>query len=206
MGDPGGVGVERLVGALGKIIRHAPRDGRRRGRPQDHGRRDELIDELVGAAANFSSPLSALLAFYIHGAAVRPAASATAFSARRPQWDFDAIGCWTDPAESATHTAWVRAVWARLEPHLLGSVYVNHIAVDDQPEKVRASFGENHARLRAIKAATTRQTCFASTPTSPPRPEVETAIGRRRVTARPGRARRSRPIRPVLIQPDPVLF
>jgi FAD/FMN-containing dehydrogenase len=114
---------------------------------------DALIDELVAAAGRFSSPMNALLMFYIHGAICRRPASATAFSARRPQWDIDAIGCWTDPAESATHIAWVRQLWTRLEPHLLGSVYVNHITADDQPEKVRASFGENHARLRRIKAA-----------------------------------------------------
>jgi FAD/FMN-containing dehydrogenase len=114
---------------------------------------DTLIDELVAAAGGFSSPMNALLMFYIHGAICRRSASATAFSARRPQWDIDAIGCWTDPAESAGHITWVRALWARLEPHLLGSAYVNHITADDQPEKVRASFGENHARLRRIKAA-----------------------------------------------------
>jgi FAD/FMN-containing dehydrogenase len=114
---------------------------------------DALIDEFLAAAARFSSPMNALLMFYIHGAICRRGASDTAFSARRPQWDIDAIGCWTDPEESATHIAWVRAVWARLEPHLLGSVYVNHITADDQPEKVRASFGENHARLRRIKKA-----------------------------------------------------
>ena len=114
---------------------------------------DALIDECVAAAGRFSSPMNAILMFYIHGAICRRPASATAFSARRPQWDIDAIGCWTVPGESATHIAWVREVWSRLEPHLLGSVYVNHIAADDQPEKVRASFGENHARLRRIKAA-----------------------------------------------------
>jgi FAD/FMN-containing dehydrogenase len=113
---------------------------------------DALIDELVDAAGRFSSPLSALLLFYLHGATVRPAPDATAFSARRPQWDFDVIGTWIDPAESAGHIDWVRTLWARLEPHLAGTVYVNHLAADDQPEKVRASFGENHARLRRIKS------------------------------------------------------
>jgi FAD/FMN-containing dehydrogenase len=114
---------------------------------------DALIDEFLAAAASFSSPMNALLMFYIHGEICRRSPSATAFSARRPQWDIDAIGCWTDPSESETHIAWVRSAWARLEPHLLGQVYVNHITQDDQPEKVRASFGENHARLRRIKKA-----------------------------------------------------
>jgi len=113
---------------------------------------DALIDRLVAGAAHFSSPLNAFLMFYFHGAATRPPASALAFSARRAQWDIDAIGCWTDPDESAGHIAGIRALWDRLDPHLAGSVYANHIADDDRPEKVRASYGENHARLRRLKA------------------------------------------------------
>ena len=113
---------------------------------------DEVIDVLVEGAANFSSPLSSLLFFHMHGAATRVPGTETAFAARRPQWDFDAIGQWTDGAESARHIAWVRALWTRLEPHLLGSAYINHLAEDDRPETVRASFGENYGRLRQLKA------------------------------------------------------
>jgi FAD/FMN-containing dehydrogenase len=82
----------------------------------------------------------------------RVPATATAFAARRPQWDFDIIGQWTDAAESGGHIAWVRALWDRLEPELLGTVYINHLADDDRPEKVRASYGDNYARLRELKA------------------------------------------------------
>lgn len=113
---------------------------------------DELIDVLVTAAARFSSPLSALLFFRVHGAATRVPPEDTAFSARRAQWDFDAIGQWANGSESATHIGWLKDVWTQAEPHLKGSVYINHVAADDKPEKVRASYGENHARLRAIKA------------------------------------------------------
>ena len=113
---------------------------------------DGLIDELVAAAGKFSSPLSALIFFYMHGAATRVPVSKTAFSARRPQWDFDAIGQWVDGEQSATHIGWLRSIWSRVEPHLQGSVYINHVAADDLPEKVRASFGENYQRLRELKA------------------------------------------------------
>jgi hypothetical protein len=113
---------------------------------------DVLIDELVKGAATFSSPLSLLGLFYVHGAATRVPATATAFAARRPQWDFDIIGQWTDPAESSGHIAWVRALWDRVEPELLGTVYINHMMADDRPEKLRASYGENYARLRELKA------------------------------------------------------
>jgi hypothetical protein len=74
----------------------------------------------------------------------RIGATDTAFAARRTQWDFDLLGQWADERESATHVAWVKALWQQLDPHLKGTAYVNHLATDDAPEKVRASFGENY--------------------------------------------------------------
>jgi FAD/FMN-containing dehydrogenase len=110
-----------------------------------------LIDGVVDAAGSFSSPLSAIIFFYMHGAATRVPAASTAFDARRTQWDVDLIGQWTDPSDSAGQITWVKDVWTRIEPHMKGSAYVNHLAADDRPEKVRASFGENYGRLQQIK-------------------------------------------------------
>ena len=129
---------------------------------------DDLIDALVEGAGAFTSPLSALLFFYMHGARTRVPASATAFAARRAQWDFDAIGQWADGAESARHTSWVRTLWDRVEPHLQGSAYVNHLAEDDRPEKVRASFGENYGRLRQLKKVYDPENLFRINANIPP--------------------------------------
>jgi FAD/FMN-containing dehydrogenase len=112
---------------------------------------DELIDLLVEGASKFSSPLTAIIFFYMHGAVVRVAPTDTAFAARRTQWDFDLLGQWANAADSASHIAWVKSLWSRLEPHLLGTAYVNHLSADDRPEKVRASFGQNYDRLRQVK-------------------------------------------------------
>jgi FAD/FMN-containing dehydrogenase len=114
---------------------------------------DELIDGVVAAAASFVSPLSAIIFFHMHGAATRVPATATAFAARRTQWDVDLVGQWMDPSDSARQIAWVKDVWTRIEPQMKGSAYVNHLAADDRPEKVRASFGENYGRLQQIKRA-----------------------------------------------------
>ena len=113
---------------------------------------DALIDSIVESAGSFSSPMSAFIFFYMHGAATRVAPTATAFAPRKPLWDFDAIGQWPEAGQSMKHIGWVRSCWSKLEPHLQGTAYVNHLAADDRPEKVRASFGENYARLRALKA------------------------------------------------------
>jgi FAD/FMN-containing dehydrogenase len=113
---------------------------------------DAFIDTLVETAADFGSPKDAYLLFYLNGAATRVASDATAFAARKPQWDFDAIGCWEDPGESEARIRWVRNAWKDLEPELEGTVYLNHVSADDQPEIVRASFGVNYPRLQRIKA------------------------------------------------------
>jgi FAD/FMN-containing dehydrogenase len=129
---------------------------------------DDFIDTAVDHAARFSSPLSAMLFFYMHGAATRVAADATAFSARDAQWDFDVIGHWIDPTESDRHIDWLRGAWSGLEPHLQGSGYINHLSADDRPEKVRASYGSNHDRLRRLKATYDPTNLFCMNPNIPP--------------------------------------
>jgi hypothetical protein len=129
---------------------------------------DELIKVMVEGAARFSSPLSQLFLFYLHGAITHVPSSETAFGARQAQWDFDAIGQWSDGAESAGHIAWVRESRGRLEPHLQGGAYINHISADDQPEKIRASFGVNHQRLRAVKAVYDKSNQFRVNSNIPP--------------------------------------
>jgi FAD/FMN-containing dehydrogenase len=112
---------------------------------------DGFIDTMIAGAHRFTSPMSALFMFHLHGAITRVPEGETAFAARKTQWDFDVIGQWTDGAESATHIAWVREVWDQLAPHRSDMVYINHMAAEDRPETVRASYGGNHARLREIK-------------------------------------------------------
>jgi FAD/FMN-containing dehydrogenase len=112
---------------------------------------DQLIDVLIEGARSFSSPFSAILIFNIHGAATRVPASATAVGLRGNKWDVNVISQWTDPAESPQHITWTRELWGQIEPLISGSAYVNHIAGDDQPQKIRSSFGANYERLVALK-------------------------------------------------------
>jgi FAD/FMN-containing dehydrogenase len=129
---------------------------------------DELIDALVDGASRFTSPLSALVFFCMHGAATRVPPTETAFAARRPVWDVDVIGQWSDGAESARHVGWVRSVWGTIEPYLEDSGYVNHLAEDDRPEKVRASYGENYRRLRELKKVYDPTNLFRANANIPP--------------------------------------
>jgi FAD/FMN-containing dehydrogenase len=104
----------------------------------------------------------------MHGAATRVPPTETAFAARRPVWDVDVIGQWSDGAESARHVGWVRSVWGTIEPYLEDSGYVNHLAEDDRPEKVRASYGENYRRLRELKKVYDPTNLFRANANIPP--------------------------------------
>jgi hypothetical protein len=112
---------------------------------------DDLIDLLVEAAADCTSPLTGMVFFRVHGAATRVPSGATAFGLRQEQWDFNVISQWTEARETDAQIAWTRALWSRLEPLMSGSAYVNHLAGDERPEKVRASFGANYEQLSALK-------------------------------------------------------
>ena len=112
---------------------------------------DELIDVIVDGASNFSSPMTAILFFQIHGAATRVPSGDTAFGLRTQKWDINVLSQWTEAGESEHHTAWTRQIWGNVEPLISGTAYVNHIASDDKPEKVRASYGGNYEKLVALK-------------------------------------------------------
>jgi FAD/FMN-containing dehydrogenase len=112
---------------------------------------DALIDTLVEGAGAFPSPLSAVVFFRVHGAATRVPVGDTAFGLRGEQWDLNVLSQWKDPGDSARQIEFTRQFWGRVEPLISGSAYVNHLAGDDRPEKVRASFGPGYERLVALK-------------------------------------------------------
>ena len=112
---------------------------------------DELIDIIIDGATSLISPLTAILFFHIHGAAGRVPTGDMAFGLRGDRWDFNVLSQWIDPTDSARQIAWTRDLWGRMEPLISPSAYVNHLAGDDRPEKVRASYGENYDRLVELK-------------------------------------------------------
>jgi FAD/FMN-containing dehydrogenase len=59
-------------------------------------------------------------------------------------------GHWNDPADSDAVMGWCRGTWDALESHTNG-FYVNTIAEDDPQRRVRGTYGDNYARLVALK-------------------------------------------------------
>ena len=130
---------------------------------------DELIKVAVDGAARFSSPsqraVVLLCAWRGHaraGVGHRVRRTPDAMGLRRHRHLDRGVG------ERARTSPGCARLWGQLEPHLQGSAYINHIAADDQPEKMRASFGENHQRLREIKAVYDKANLFRVNSNIPP--------------------------------------
>ncbi|HWC15833.1 MAG TPA: BBE domain-containing protein, partial [Terriglobales bacterium] len=112
---------------------------------------DACIDAIVRGGESLVSPLSAIALFLIHGTATRVPPGATAFGARKKQWDINVISQWSDRADSRRQIDWTRELWSNIEPHTTGAAMINHLNTEDVPERIRASYGGNYEKLATIK-------------------------------------------------------
>jgi FAD/FMN-containing dehydrogenase len=130
---------------------------------------NDFVEAIVDAAAEFPNQMGSIAFFNVHGAATRVAPDATAFALRQFQWDANVISQWREPADAETNVAWTRHLWAKLEPLTAGNTYINHLAGDDRPEKIRASYGQNYEKLVALKNKYDPTNLFRLNPNVPPR-------------------------------------
>jgi FAD/FMN-containing dehydrogenase len=85
------------------------------------------------------------------GAISRVRPQDTAFFNRRASHNVGMFEAWTMPAQDvAGRTEWVRNAWAKVEPQTHGQ-YSNLAATDDREARVHAAYGDNYARLAALK-------------------------------------------------------
>jgi FAD/FMN-containing dehydrogenase len=115
------------------------------------GLSDELIDTAVERFASLPSPMSAILFEHFHGAVTRIGATETAVPHRQVGWNLVLPSVWTDPAGSPVNIAWTRETFAAMRPHLGTGRWLNYLGDDQPAEAVRAAYGPNYDRLRAIK-------------------------------------------------------
>ena len=58
---------------------------------------------------------------------------------------------WTEAPENERNIAWARQTYDRLMPHAREGAYVNYMDDDESSARVRQAFGDNFARLQALK-------------------------------------------------------
>ncbi len=113
---------------------------------------DEAIDVHLEHAAKAPSELSLMHLYPIDGAVQRVGADETAWRFRDATWSMVIAGIDPDPASADRLTRWARDYWQAVHPHTVGGAYVNFM-MDEGPDRVRATYGDNLARLAEVKRA-----------------------------------------------------
>jgi FAD/FMN-containing dehydrogenase len=93
------------------------------------------------------------------GAIGRIKPAATAYWHREPNHEVIVIGFWDDATGAEGTTQWVRGAFKALEP-LTDGYYVNHGGYDESERRIRANYGDNYARLAALKKRYDPQNLF----------------------------------------------
>jgi FAD binding domain/Berberine and berberine like len=112
---------------------------------------DAVIGATVAYASKVPSPHTIIIFAELHGAYSRIGKTDTAYYHRDMQYDLIALSVWTDPGDTERNIRWTRDIFAAWEPHLAPAAYVNDLGEEGE-ERVRSAYGENYARLVALKA------------------------------------------------------
>jgi len=112
---------------------------------------DGVIDTLVEYADELPRPASAFMIEHMGGAVGRVGANATAFSNRGANYNVSTFSTWMDAAEDEKNANWTRAVGDKLRAFSTGGAYVNYMAGDESPERVKAAYEANFQRLVEVK-------------------------------------------------------
>ena len=109
-----------------------------------------VIDALLEIYPKAPSP-SALLVFQqVGGAIARIPSSESPYANRDALYDCFPLAIWDSPADDQSNIRWARELWSAVSPYSTGGVYANNLG-DEGEDRVRAAYGENYARLVALK-------------------------------------------------------
>ncbi|MFN8355147.1 MAG: FAD-binding oxidoreductase [Spirosomataceae bacterium] len=112
---------------------------------------DEAIDIHLKHVAHIPSISSGMHLYPVNGAAARIGKHETAWNYRDATWAMVMAGVDPDPANREKIVDWARAYWSELHPHTAGGSYVNFM-MEEGDDRVKATYGDNHKRLVAIKS------------------------------------------------------
>jgi FAD/FMN-containing dehydrogenase len=114
----------------------------------------ELPDEAIDEHLRYSETptvLSLMHLYPIDGAVRRVGKDETAWGYRDATWSMVIAGVDPDPANNERMTKWARDYWHALHPYSAGASYINFM-MEEGGDRIRATYGDNYARLRKVKA------------------------------------------------------
>ena len=112
---------------------------------------DEAIDIYVAESAKAPSELCLMHLYPIDGAVHRVGRNETAWGARDATWSMVIAGIDSNPQQAGALTRWGRAYWDAVHRFNPGGAYINFMMDDEGEARVKASYGDNYARLAAVK-------------------------------------------------------
>ena len=117
---------------------------------------NELSDDAIALHVKHGSQLptmhSTMHLYPINGAAHKSGKNETPWGFRDATWSEVIVGVDPDPANNDRTTTWAKDYWKALHPYGAGGAYVNFMMEGEGEDRIRATYGDNYARLAQIKA------------------------------------------------------
>jgi len=112
---------------------------------------DAAIDAHLAQAAKTPSELSLMHLYPIDGAVQRIGKGDTAWNCRDATWSMVIAGIDPSPQNAAAVTQWTKSYWEAVHPFDLDGAYPNFMMDDEGDARLKATYGDNYARLAAVK-------------------------------------------------------
>jgi len=112
---------------------------------------DAAIAEHMKHGTHLPSMFSTMHLYPINGAVHRKKKEDTAFSYRGSKFAEVIVGVDPDPANKDKIAGWARSYWDAVHPHSAPGAYVNFM-MEEGAGRIEATYGDNYARLRQVKA------------------------------------------------------
>jgi FAD/FMN-containing dehydrogenase len=114
---------------------------------------NELNDKSIAEHIRFANTAptwqSGMHLYPVNGAASKVSKKDTAWNYRDATWSMVIIGVDSDPANKEI-ISWTKEYWEAVHPYSAAGAYVNFM-MDEGEERVKATYGDNYARLVKIK-------------------------------------------------------
>lgn len=127
----------------------------------------EALDIIADAINTLPTDECEVFFGHVGGAMARVPASATSWPNRETHFAVNVHTRWQDAADDERCRQWARTLHRRLEPHAMGSMYINFIPEGDE-ERLAEIYGANFERLRAVKSAVDPDNLFRANQNIPP--------------------------------------
>jgi hypothetical protein len=112
---------------------------------------DEAIDAHLEQASRTPSELSLMHLYPIDGAVHRIGSGDTAWNCRDATWSMVIAGIDPSAQNAGAVTKWTKDYWEAVHPFDLQGAYPNFMMDDEGDARLRATYGDNYARLTVVK-------------------------------------------------------